>query len=58
MHLVSCHHPPSLESFHSHESDRPVEGDKLTRREASHFIIAMAARSWIQEEEEKELEKG
>ena len=37
----------SLESFHSRGSDRPAKGARLTRREASHFVVAMAARSWI-----------
>jgi hypothetical protein len=35
-----------------------VEEAKLTWTEASHFIIAMAARSWISKEEEKEPKEG
>ena len=32
-----------LESFHPRRSSRPVDQDKLTQREASHFIIAIPA---------------
>ena len=37
----------SLESFHPHGSDRLAKEAKLTRREGSHFIVAMAARSCV-----------
>ena len=45
-----------LESFHSRQTDCPVKQARLTWRETSHFIIAMAARSWIIEEEEESKE--
>jgi len=38
---------PSLGSFHSCGSNRPAKAARLIQREASHSIIAMAARSWI-----------
>jgi hypothetical protein len=38
---------PSLGSFHPRGSDRPTEEARFTRREVSHFVIAMATKSWI-----------
>jgi hypothetical protein len=33
---------PSLESFHPRRSNHKAHQDRLTRREASHFIVAIA----------------
>ena len=51
---------PSLESFHPRRSSRLADNTKLTRREASHFIVAAITteEDGYEEEEEKGPEEG
>jgi hypothetical protein len=48
----------SLESFHPRKSNRPADQDRVTRREASHFIIAVTAKEDGSEKERRGQRKG